>query len=397
MYPLGYVMQVVKAGEQLADSQRVINLLCQIPTWPNPHCITAAASLTNFIYDNAGDVAAAGMEDLRLQLTISIDPSDCKDVDDALTLSRLTNGGFLVGIHIADVGRFVAQGDGNVIDSNARRRMMSFYAATGKVYHMLPARLSEDVCSLMQGEDRCTLSVYLQTDDKLNVIETECRSLVCRSLIRNKRQMTYEEAQQIIDEAGNRRLQWTEGSVDTMVVYLHRIAQRLRFSRLQVARFCFSEPDDPYAQVECHDAHQLIEEFMIRTNCVVAGFLVERFPESIPVRRQKSPEEDDVCKWGSRHEAAIQVSLYFRQFDMLSDFLIGQAQDDDSGNPKKISILQSTIDQLMAAVENENLKEAVSLIANESQHPLHRLAMNSWFQIQVSRLFVSKIVDRFPL
>ena len=383
MYPLGYVVQVVKAGEQLVDSQRVINLLYQIPTRPNRECITAADSLINFAYDDAGEVAADGLEDVRHQLTISIDPSGCQDVDDALTLSRLPTGGFLVGVHIADVGRFVTRGD--VIDSNAGRRMMSFYAATRKVYHMLPARLSEDVCSLMQGKDRCALSVYLQTDDKLNVTDTE--STVCRSLIQNKRQMTYEEAQLIIDESGNRRLPWTEDSMETMVVYLHRIAQRLRFQRLQVARFCLSEPDDPFCNVECHDAHQLIEEFMIRTNCTVAGFLVAHFPESVPVRRQKSPDEDEVNRWGSRHEAAIQVSLYFKQFDMLSSILPGNTPDDNSDRPKKISVLQSTIDHLRAAVESRNLKEAVSLIARESQHPLHRLAMNSWFQIQVSRPF----------
>jgi len=384
MYPLGYVTRVVKAGEKLGDSQRVVNLLYQIPTRPNPECVTAAAGLTNFAYDDAGDAAAAGLEDIRGQLTICIDPSGCRDVDDAMTLSRLPAGGFLVGVHIADVGKFVAKGD--VIDSNAGRRMTSFYAATRDVYHMLPARLSEDVCSLVQGKDRCAVSVYLETDDKLNVIETKSRSSVCRSLVRNKRQMTYEEAQTIIDEAENRKPLWTEDSVDTMVVYLHRIAQRLRLKRLQLARHCVSEPDDPFSLVECHDAHQLIEELMIHTNHTVAEFLVARFPESVPVRRQKSPDEDEVSRWGSRHEAALQVSLYFKQFDIISS-LLGHAQDDDSDNPKKISFLQSTIDNMNAATINFNLKKIVSLVAHESQHPLHLLAMNNWFQIQVSILF----------
>jgi len=380
MYPLGYVMRVVKAGERLADSQRVINLLYQIPTRPNQECNDVAASLTEFACDEAGDAAAAGVEDIRDQFTITVDPSGCQDVDDALTLKLLPTGGFLVGIHIADVGRFVAQGD--IIDSNACRRMMSFYAATDKVYHMLPARLSSDICSLLQGKDRTVLSVYLETDINLNVIETRSRSPICRSLIQNDRQMTYEEAQVIIDESAHQRLSWKEGRLKNLIVYLHRIAQRLRIARLREAKFCVSEPDDPFCLVECHEAHQLIEEFMIQTNFAVATFLVTRFPESFPVRRQKSPDDDDMSRWGSRHRAVAQLSMYFQQFDILTGLLHRDTED----NQSKISLLQSTADDLKAAAASKNLRKIVSLVAHESQHPLHLLAMNDWFQIQVCAL-----------
>jgi len=377
MYPLGYVMRVVKAGQRLADSQRVLNLLYQIPTRPNPECDSAAASLD-------GDaVVTAGVEDVRGQLTISIDPPGCQDVDDALTLTQLPSGGFLVGVHIADVNRFLTPG--GVIDSNARRRLMSFYAATDKVYHMLPARLSSDVSSLVQGADRNVLSVYLETNVNLDVVDTGSHVPIVRSLIRNDRQMTYEEAQEIIDESGHQRPAWKGGTVKKLVVYLHQIAQRLRIARLSEAKFCVSEPDDPFCRAGCHEAHQLIEEFMIRTNFTVAQFLVARFPESVPVRRQKSPDEDDVSSWTSRHRTAAQVSLYFKQFDILSSLFCSRAPDAESETPNRISFLQSTIDDLKAAVESRipDLRKAVSLIARETQHPSHLLAMNAWFQIQV--------------
>jgi len=381
MYPLGYVTRVIKAGQQLSDSQRVINLLYQIPTRPNPECTDAAATLTNFEYDTADDVAADGMEDIRRQLTISIDPSGCQDVDDALTLSRLKTGGFLIGVHIADVSRFVAQGD--VIDSNARHRMMSFYSATDRVYPMLPLQLSEDICSLRQGKDRSVLSVYLETDDKLNVTETKSRKQICRSLIQNDEQMTYEQAQQIIDEQGHWKVSWEEGSVEKMVACLHQIAQRLRVARLHEARYCISEPDDPFCHAGCHEAHQLIEEFMIQTNFTVAQFLVRHFPESVPVRRQKSPDEDDVKKWSCSHGATAQVSMYFQQFNMLNSFIHRHVHNGDGDQPVAISFLRSTIDDLKAAVDSGDLRKAVSLVAHESQHPFHMLAINSWFKIQV--------------
>jgi len=379
MYPLGYVMRVTKAGEDLGGSQKVVNLLCQIPTRPDPECIVAAADVSDFAYHDADDVAAAGMEDIRHQLTITIDPSGCQDVDDALTLTRLPAGGFLVGVHIADVGRFVAQG--NVIDTGARRRMMSFYPATDKVYHMLPTRLSADVCSLLQDKDRCALSVYLETDDELKITDTKCRSPVCRSLITNDRQMTYKEAQLIIDEAGHQKLPWKEGNVERMVVYLHQIAQRLRVARLRMAKFC-SESDDPFSCAIYPESHQLIEEFMVQTNFRVAQFLVARFPESIPVRSQKAPDEDDIKKWSGCHETMAQVSLYFQQFDMLSNFFSRCTEDGKNDKPTTIFFLKSAIDDLKVAVKSGDLRKAVSLIAHESQHPLHLLAMNSWFQIQ---------------
>ena len=379
MYPLGYVMRVTKAGKDLGGSQKVVNLLCQIPTRPDPECIAAAADVSDFANHDADDVAAAGMEDIRHHLTITIDPSGCQDVDDALTLTRLPGGGFLVGVHIADVGRFVAQGD--VIDTNARRRMMSFYPATDKVYHMLPTRLSADVCSLLQDKDRCALSVYLETDDELKITDTKCRSPVCRSLITNDRQMTYEEAQLIIDEAGHQKLPWKEGNVKRMVVYLHQIAQRLRVARLRMAKFCF-ESDDPFSCAIYPESHQLIEEFMVQTNFRVAQFLVARFPESIPVRSQKAPDEDDIKKWSGCHETMAQVSLYFQQFDMFSNFFSRCTEDGKNDKPTTIFFLKSAIDDLKVAVKSGDLRKAVSLIANESQHPLHLLAMNSWFQIQ---------------
>jgi len=382
MYPLGYVVQVIKAGEQLSDSQRVIDLLHQVPTRPNQKCIDFAASQSEFDFDEAGDIGSAGVEDIRSQLTITIDPSGCQDVDDALTLSRLSTGGFLVGVHIADVGRFVTEGD--VHDCSARRRMMSFYAATDEVHHMLPARLSEHLCSLRQGKDRCALSVYLETDDKLKVIDTKSRSLICRSLIRNDRQMSYEEAQEIISAVGHRRLPWTEGSVQTMVVYLHQIALRLRIARLREAQFCNSEPDDPFSLVECQEAHHLVEEFMIRTNSEVAWFLSAQFPESVPVRRQKSPDEDEANKWMRRHEAVTLASMYFKQFNMPMS--CGPTLTDDSVGSNTISFLRPTIDDLEAAVDSGDLRKAVSLIAHESKHPHHTLAMNSWFQIQVFKV-----------
>jgi len=87
--------------------------------------------------------------DYKDRFTLTIDPQTCKDMDDAISLKKLTSTEFELGVHIADVSHYVKKND--PIDKNARRRGTSFYPATNTVYHMLPNKLSEEFCSLKEG------------------------------------------------------------------------------------------------------------------------------------------------------------------------------------------------------------------------------------------------------
>lgn len=102
MYPRGYVTRIVRSGTDLDSSQCIINLLHQVPTRPSAECATEAEKLQSYNFDLDDEHP----EDMRRQLVISIDPDGCRDVDDALSIRRRPDGGFLVGVHIADVGRF---------------------------------------------------------------------------------------------------------------------------------------------------------------------------------------------------------------------------------------------------------------------------------------------------
>ena len=97
--------------------------------------------------------------DLTDLYTVTIDPPGCKDIDDAISFKKKSSNLFELGVHIADVSHYVAKDD--VIDKNARRRGTSFYsAATDTVYHMLPDRLSQDLCSLTESKLCDTLNCY---------------------------------------------------------------------------------------------------------------------------------------------------------------------------------------------------------------------------------------------
>lgn len=388
MYPLGFVTGVIRSGDGLESSQRIINLLHQIPTQPSPSAAEAAAAIDPDACDANDPVT--NVDNLCHQLVITIDPQGCRDVDDALSIRRLPTGGFLVGVHIADVGRYVMKGD--VIDRNACRRVTSFYSSTKKVYHMLPERLSQELCSLNESEDHRVLSVYIETDSKHDVVDYETPR-VKRSVIRNRGKMTYEEAQKLIDEARLSSVIWDATSHRSAVVHLHNIAKRMRARRLLEGRFFFDEPEDPFSNLDqlfsC-EAHQLIEEFMIKANSVIANMIISEFPKEAPIRRQKAPLEDDLENWCQRQSGIAEHSFYFRQFEKLrSRFRNSSGTDNGNGvECKDIAVLESTIKAIESmGTRGNSLSKIAAVIGAENRHPLHALAMKNWFKIQV---FINK-------
>src|SRR6218665_2579228 len=214
IYPLGYVTHVIHSGETIARSQQILNILHQVPTRPNSTCEKEASKMDVYIPEDKT------WNDLRKLFVVSIDPPNCKDVDDALSVEKIEEGEFRVGVHIADVSHYVEKDD--VIDKNARRRATSYYAAMGKVYGMLPIRLSEDILSLREGEERLVLSVFFHITMQTGVVR---RQEICRSVIINRKQLTYEEAEAYIDQIGTARSwQLEENDLENVISNLHLIA-----------------------------------------------------------------------------------------------------------------------------------------------------------------------------
>src|SRR5690606_20261143 len=136
-----------------------------------------------------------GRLDLRKKHIFTIDPDDAKDFDDALHVERLENGNWLVGVHIADVAHYVKPG--TRLDEEARRRGNSTYLV-GKVIPMLPHQLSNGLCSLVEGEDRLTKSVFLTFTPRGRLIDKETR--FANSVIRSSKRLTYKQAYALLKE-----------------------------------------------------------------------------------------------------------------------------------------------------------------------------------------------------
>lgn len=231
-----------------------------------------------YIYPDAVDKAAKKIDagitpevvarrlDMRGVTTFTIDPKDAKDFDDALSIRRLKNGKWEIGVHIADVTHYVKPD--TIIDREAQKRATSVYLVD-RVVPMLPEHLSNGICSLRPDEDKLTFSCIFTMDDNGKVLDSK----ITRTVTRSDRRFTYEEAQEVIETG--------KGDFAEELVTLDRLAKILRkarydegsveFDRMEV-RFDIDETGHPTGVYfkESKDANKLIEEFMLLANKTVA-------------------------------------------------------------------------------------------------------------------------------
>ena len=230
-----------------------------------------------------------GREDLRNQFIVTIDPDDARDFDDAINVEKLPNGGWQLGVHIADVAAYVEPG--SALDREARRRGNSVYLPD-RVTPMLPERLSNGVCSLKPEVDRLTHSVFIQFD-KRGVAKS---ARFARSVIRSAHRLTYKEAYAILmspprDQLGERvHLAWKLAALLRRKRFQHG-ALDLDFPEVKVWVDSQGKPVR-LERVENDESHQLIEEFMLTANEAVARELKKRaIPTIYRVHENPDPEK----------------------------------------------------------------------------------------------------------
>src|SRR6056297_1572149 len=207
--------------------------------------------------------------DFRNIPTFTIDPADAKDFDDALSLQKLGNGHWQVGVHIADVTHYI--NPGSVLDNEAYTRGTSVYLVD-RVVPMLPEKLSNKVCSLRPNEEKLCYSIVFEMDDKADIHD----QWIGRTIIKSDKRLAYEEAQEIIEGA--------DGDMKNEILTLHNLARKLRarrfkngaisFERVEV-KFNLDDEGKPLGVFfkEQKEANQLIEEFMLLANKKVAEFI----------------------------------------------------------------------------------------------------------------------------
>ena len=272
--PHGYISDVL--GDPGANDTEMHAILAEygLPYRFEPEVENAADQIPDEI--TAKDLK--GRKDYRGTLTFTIDPTDAKDFDDALSFVRLPNGNFEVGVHIADVSYYVKPG--TLMDQEAQSRGTSVYLVDRTV-PMLPEKLSNKLCSLRPNEDKLTFSAVFEITPDAQVLNRWFgRTVICSDY-----RFDYEGAQMIIETEGKEPESASiSPEIRDAVLQLNKLALIMRDRRFKNGAITFERPEmkvevDPngkpvrvYEKVS-KEANWLIEEFMLLANKSVAELI----------------------------------------------------------------------------------------------------------------------------
>lgn len=275
--PLGVVTEVLgHAGDHETEMQAIIRGGGFSESFPEP-----VARAAKEMYDQKSTIFDAAKQDskrrdMRGITTFTIDPKDAKDFDDALSIQKLSDGNFEIGVHIADVSHYVREGE--VIDDEAQKRGTSIYLVD-RVIPMLPEVLSNDLCSLRPEEERLAFSAIFTITPSAEVVG----EWYGQTIIRSDRRFSYEEAQEVLDQG-----QGDYHSELTDMMTLARIIRKNRFAEGAIAfeqpevKFELDEKGKPiraYTKVRT-ETMLMIEDFMLLANQSVATYIYKLSKEN---------------------------------------------------------------------------------------------------------------------
>ena len=272
--PVGHIVDVLgKPGDNDTEMHAILTEF-NLPYKFEKEVEDAADSISEEI----GDKELKGRKDYREVFTFTIDPSDAKDYDDALSFRKLSNGNYEVGVHIADVSWYVRPG--SAVDKEARERGTSVYLVDRTV-PMLPEKLCNKLCSLRPGEDKLTFAAIFEMSPDARVIN----SWIGRTAIRSDHRLDYESAQEIIERFSGSDDK-PESGLEEAIVILNTLALTLRDRRFKSGAINFDRPEMKVEvdgtgrpvnvyQKFSKEANWLIEEFMLLANRTVAEFIAK--------------------------------------------------------------------------------------------------------------------------
>lgn len=286
--PQGQVLDILgQAGDNTTEMHSILAEYGLPYTYPK-----AVEKAAEALSDDITTEEIAKREDFRKVTTFTIDPIDAKDFDDALSIQKLSNGLWEIGIHIADVSHYVKED--SIIDKEAKKRSTSIYLVD-RTIPMLPERLCNVLCSLRPNEDKLTFSTIFEMNDKAEIKSWH----EGRTVIHSNRRFTYEEVQTILEQNGEASKEdlFTPGEHPKHVkpnangtpvgeyaielITLNHLAKALKAKRFSSGAISFDRPEVRFSLDEkghptgtyikvAKDANKLVEEFMLLANRYVA-------------------------------------------------------------------------------------------------------------------------------
>ncbi|MFR9536162.1 MAG: ribonuclease R [Rikenellaceae bacterium] len=305
--PVGEIVEVLGMAGKNDTEMHAILTEFELP-YNYPQDVVAAAEA---IPSRISEADYAERRDFRDVVTFTVDPADAKDFDDALSVRRVKEGVWEIGVHIADVTHYV-QTD-SIIEKEAQERATSVYLVD-RTIPMLPERLSNELCSLRPKEESLCFSAVFTLNEELEIVE----EWFGRTVIYSDRRFTYAEAQEVIETG--------QGDYAEEVLKLNELAQRLRAERFKKGAIAFERdemkfelndegrPIGVYTK-EAKESNKMIEEFMLLANRRVAEFCSKRRTASRKFERTmvyRVHDQPDAEKLDSFRQFILRFGLYFK-------------------------------------------------------------------------------------
>lgn len=342
--PVGTIVNIMKPEDENDAAMKELLAQAGFPLFFPEEVLEESERLPDVLDSNE----ISKRKDCRDILTFTIDPADAKDFDDAISIRKLKNDVYEIGVHIADVSYYVHPD--TELDEEAYKRATSVYLPD-RVNPMLPERISNELCSLRPHEDKFTFSAIFQMNTRGDVKQY----WLGKTVIHSDHRYAYEDVQQIIETG--------EGHNKESILLLNGIAQRLRKSRFskgainfssQEVRFKLDEKGKPIGVMvkESKESHQLIEEFMLLANRTVAENIakqtINKKPLPFPYRVHDQPDEEKLAPF------IVFAKKHGHQFDASSPEAIAKSFNqllaDANGHPEQHVLEQLGIRTMAKAI-----------------------------------------------
>lgn len=308
------------------------------------------------IPDSVSNVQLQGRDDLRDMLIFTIDGDDARDFDDAVSLTLTENGSYYLGVHIADVSEYVT--DGSALEHEAYERGTSVYLAD-RVIPMLPEKLSNGICSLNPKVDRLTLSMLMEINGDGTVVNHK----LCKSVIRSKERMTYNDVNLILEENDEILCKKYDYMLDTLKL-MEQLAQILRDKRTRRGAIQFDFPESSVVVDENGEpveivkeirgvSNKMIEEFMLVANETVAEYA---FWSEIPFiyRNHEAPSLEKIMAF---NDFILRFGLSFKgkidRNNPIHPKALQQVLDEIKDTPEERIVSANMLQSLMKAQYTE--------------------------------------------
>lgn len=324
---------------------------------------------TEQIPDKVDSADIVGRVDLRDKIIFTIDGDTARDFDDAVSIEKLENGNYYLGVHIADVTHYVKEG--SALDKSAFERATSVYLAD-RVIPMLPKKLSNGICSLNPHVNRLTLSVFMEIDQNGGIINNK----MCKSVIRSAERMTYNDVTDLL-EGDNEELKHKYEYIMPDLKMMAELAKILRAKRMNRGSIDFNfveseievnEMGEPVAikKEKREVSHKLIEEFMLAANETVAEYA---FWSDIPFvyRIHETPDMDKIDEF-NRFIMNFGLQIKGKADEELHPKALQQIIEKVQGTPEEFMISKYLLRSLMKAKYSPNNSGHFGLAAKYYTH-----------------------------